>query len=349
MSEIRFGILGCGNISRTHVHGITHSEGAALVAVCDEVSEKGQKLAEEASVPAFSNLDEFLKEVDAVVIALPSGLHADYAVRAADQGKHILTEKPLDITLANGLRMVEACEAAGVKLSCISQHRFSRDMKRLYEAAQGGELGDLIQGDSYTKWFRSQGYYDSAGWRGTWAMDGGGCLMNQGVHYVDMIQWVMGGVKSVQARVRTAAHSIEVEDQAIAMVEYYNGALGVIQGSTSAYPGMSERVEVHGTKGTVVIEGDRAKIWAVKDIAEQEPFGAAVTLGKDHNLDDDPTTSNWNETHRLQIQDFTNAIRENRDPFITGRAALEPLKVILAIYESSHRGGSPVGLEELIP
>jgi predicted dehydrogenase len=349
MSEIRFGILGCGNISKTHVHGIANSEGAVLTAVCDEVEEKAKSLAAEASVAAFTNYEDFLREVDAVVIALPSGLHADYTVRAASLGKHVLTEKPLDITLGSGTRMVDACENANVKLGCISQHRFARDMQRLHNAAQNGDLGTLIQGDSYTKWFRSQAYYDSAGWRGTWAMDGGGCLMNQGVHYIDMIQWIMGGVKSVQARVRTISHDIEVEDQAIAMVEYQNGALGVIQGSTSTYPGMSERIEVHGTKGTVVVEGDRAKIWAVKEIADQEPFGAGVTLGKAHDLDDDPTTSTWNEAHRLQIQDFTNSIRDNRDPMITGRAALEPLKVILAIYESSSRGGSPVLLEELVP
>ena len=245
--------------------------------------------------------------------------------------------------------MVEACEEAGVKLGCISQHRFTKDMRRLYDAVQNGELGKLLHGDSFTKWYRSQGYYDSAGWRGTWALDGGGALMNQGVHYVDMIQWIMGGVKSVQARTRTVMHNIEVEDQAIAMVEYNNGALGTIQATTCTYPGMAERLEVHGTKGSVVIEADRAKIWVTKDVSEHEAFGPSVTLGKNHPLEEDETTKDWNKAHNMQIQDFTNAVRENRDPFITGRAALEPLKVILAIYESSHRGGSPVHLEELVP
>jgi UDP-N-acetyl-2-amino-2-deoxyglucuronate dehydrogenase len=348
MSEIKFGILGCGNISATHANAVVSANGAVLTAGCDVVEEKAAKFANERGVAGFTNYDEFLNEVDAVLICLPSGLHADYTVRAAEQGKHVLTEKPLDITLANGLRMVEACEKQGVKLGCISQHRCATDIHRLMLAAESGELGRLIQGDAYIKWYRSQAYYDSAGWRGTWAMDGGGCLMNQGVHYIDMIQWIMGGVKSVQARTRTAMHNIEVEDQAMAIVEYNNGALGVIQGSTATYPGISERLEVHGTKGSVVIESDRAKIWEVKETSEHEAFGPTKTLGKAYELSEDDSAS-WNHQHRLQIEEFANAIRENRDPMITGRAALEPLKVILAIYESSKRGGATVNLEELKP
>ena len=346
MSVVRFGVLGCGNISKSHCDAIVAATGAELVGVCDEVSAKLAGRAAEYGVPGFVDFDELLQEVDAISVCLPSGMHSDYTVRAAQAGKHVLTEKPLDITLVNGLRMVEAAESAGVKLGCISQHRFARDIRRLHDAAQSGELGTLLQGDSITKWYRSQGYYDSAGWRGTWKMDGGGALMNQSVHYIDMIQWIMGGVKAVQARIRTGMHNIEVEDSAMAMVEYHSGAVGFIQGSTSFYPGLAERLEVHGTKGTVVIEGDRAKVWVTKETAEHEPFGPAVVLGKDHQLDEDPTAP-FHVQHGLQIQDFTNAILEDRAPFVTGRAALEPLKVILAIYESSRRGGERVELAEL--
>jgi UDP-N-acetyl-2-amino-2-deoxyglucuronate dehydrogenase len=157
---------------------------------------------------------------------------------------------------------------------------------------------------------------------------------------------VMGGVKSVQARTRTAMHQIEVEDQAMAIVEYHNGALGVIQGSTATYPGISERLEVHGTKGSVIIESDRAKIWTVKETAEHEAFGATQTLGKAFELGEDATAS-WNTQHQAQVEDFAEAVQTGRDPFITGRAALEPLKVILAIYESSRRGGAKVDLSEI--
>ena len=347
MNELRFGILGCGNISKTHAVAVTNARGALLSAVCDIVESKAGDLGAKFGVPFFSDCEAFFKEVDVVLVCLPSGMHAEYAVRAANQGKHVLTEKPLDITFANGIRMVEQCESAGVTLGCISQHRFARDVQALKAAAESGELGKLIEGDAYIKWYRSQGYYDSAGWRGTYEMDGGGCLMNQGVHYIDMIQWIMGGVASVQARARTAMHSIEVEDQAMAIVEYNNGALGVIQGSTATYPGLSERLEVHGTMGSVVVEGDRAKIWTVKPTDQHEAFGPMVSLGQPKELTDDPTLKDWDELHRLQIENFAQSILNSQAPFITGRQALEPLKVILAIYESVRRGGSKVTLDEI--
>ena len=309
--------------------------------------ERAATAAANYGVAHATSLEDLYNLVDAVTICLPSGMHADATIQCARAGKHVLTEKPLEITLANALSMVTECEKEGVKLGCISQHRFATDMQRLKKAVVAGELGRLIQGDSITKWFRSQNYYESAGWRGTWAMDGGGALMNQGVHYVDMIQWIMGGVKSVQARIATLNHNIEVEDSALAIVEYNNGAMGLIQGSTAVYPGLSERLEVHGTLGTVVIESDRAKIWVVKDPAEQENFGPMVKLMQHHEIPEDPSTAKWNEAHRLQIEDFTESILLDRAPAISGRDALEPLKVILAIYESSKRDGAKVELAEL--
>jgi UDP-N-acetyl-2-amino-2-deoxyglucuronate dehydrogenase len=300
--SLKFGILGCGNIAKTHISAIAGAEGGELVAVCDEILERASALGTEFDVEAFSDFDLFLAKIDVLVICLPSGLHADFAVRAAQKGKHVLTEKPLDITLENGMRMVLAAEKAGVKLGCISQHRFARDVRQLYKNVKNGDLGRIMHGDACIKWYRSQGYYDSAGWRGTFAMDGGGCLMNQGVHYIDLIQWIMGGVKSVQAQVRTAMHNIEVEDCAMAMVEYNNGAMGVIQGSTAFYPGISERLEVHGTKGTTVIESDRAKIRVFKPVEEHEPFGSTITFGKEHIVEEDETLAQWNILHQLQIR-----------------------------------------------
>jgi len=347
MKKIRYGIVGCGSIHKTHADGIRGVDSAELTGFYDTDFERSAKAAEAYGVTKANSLEELFGMVDAVTICLPSGLHADVTILAARAGKHVLTEKPLEITLAKATMMVEECERAGVKLGCISQHRFAKDMQRLKAAVDAGELGKLIQGDSFTKWFRSPSYYESAGWRGTWAMDGGGALMNQGVHYVDMIQWIMGGVKSVQARTSTMIHTIEVEDTALAIVEYNNGAIGIIQGSTSLYPGLGERLEIHGTKGTVVIESDRAKIWVTKEPAEQEPFGATMQMMKDHNLPEDASTKSWSEAHRLQIEDFSGAILEDREPAISGRAALEPLKVILAIYESSKRDGAKVDLAEL--
>jgi predicted dehydrogenase len=265
----------------------------------------------------------------------------------------VLVEKPIDVTVDAALKLVQACRDAGVKLGVVSQHRFAPDIQRLKAAIDEGRLGPMIEGDAYIKWYRTQTYYDSGDWRGTWVLDGGGCLINQGIHYIDMIQWLMGGVRSVQARVRTAAHRIEVEDVATALVDYRSGAMGVIQGSTSFYPGFTERLEVHGRHGSVTIEGDRVTVWELDELRDEDtsPYGRGVQAQPTPNLrasaspqeaDGMTAAERWVEQHRLQIDDFVRAITEDHDPFITGEDALEPLKVILAIYQSSHSLGSPV-------
>lgn len=351
----RFGIVGCGKIYSTHADALQGIDGAKLTALYDVDPAAACAASERYDVPACGSLQELFDHVDAVIVGVPSGLHADIGIAAAQAGKHVVVEKPIDVTLDAATRLVSAGREAGVKFTCISQHRFARDLRRLHDAAQSGDLGRLIQGDAYVKWYRTQTYYDSGDWRGTYALDGGGCLMNQGVHYVDMVQWVMGGVKSVQAMCRTMAHDIEVEDVAYAMVEYRNGAVGLIHASTNCYPGLAERIEVHGEHGSAILEGDRVKLWQIDPIAAKEgQYGGGVMMqptpnlhlsgagapGVDHSTID--TTSKWGEQHRLQLEDFTRAIADDRDPYITGEMALEPLKVILAIYDSSRNGGAKV-------
>ncbi|MDR3690656.1 MAG: Gfo/Idh/MocA family oxidoreductase [Fimbriimonas sp.] len=351
---IRYGVVGCGAIHAMHCDAAKNIDGADLIGVYDVIPEKAAKTAERYGVRAFASLSELLSEVDAITVCVPSGLHAEVGIRAANAGKHVLVEKPIDVTLAKAMALVDACESNGVRLGTISQHRFSEQIRNLHDAAQNGSLGPLLQGDAYIKWYRTQAYYDSGDWRGTWELDGGGCLINQGVHYIDMIQWIMGGVKAVQAQVRTAAHQIEVEDIANALIEYKNGAIGVIQGSTSFYPGLAERLEVHGRYGSVIIEGDRTKLWKVDQVAANEGlYGGGVQMQPTpslhmhdpeeavQNASSDPTAL-WGEQHRLQVEDFTKAIVEDREPFMTGRMALEPLKIILAIYESSRQGGARI-------
>jgi len=351
---VRYGVIGCGAIHGVHCDAIKEVPGAVLSGVYDVIAEKACKASDKHGVPAAPTLAELFEQVDAVTVCVPSGLHAEVGIQAALAGKHVLVEKPIDVRLETATKLVETCEANGVKLGTISQHRFSRAIQRLHDAAQSGEFGKLLAGDAYIKWYRTQAYYDSGEWRGTWKWDGGGCLINQGVHYIDMIQWIMGGVRAVQAQVRTAAHDIEVEDVANALVEYKNGALGVIQGSTSFYPGLAERLEVHGKHGSVIVEGDQPKLWKIDaEAAAQGMYGGGVQMQPTpslhmHNQPDmvasaaaDPTAV-WGEQHRLQIEDFTQAIVENREPFMTGRMALEPLKVILAIYESSRNGGARI-------
>ena len=233
---IRFGLVGCGAIAPTHAEALARIDGACLAAVFDVVPERASGLADRFDVPTHDSLESLCGAVDAVSVCVPSGLHAEAGLACARLGRHVLVEKPIDTTLAKAQALVDGCRAANVRLGVVSQHRFARQIRRLRAAVREGELGRVLEGDASVKWYRTQAYYDSGEWRGTWALDGGGCLMNQGVHTVDMIQWIMGGVAAVQARVRTAAHAIEVEDQANVLVEYRNGALGVIQGSTSYYP-----------------------------------------------------------------------------------------------------------------
>ncbi len=360
MSKLKYGIIGCGAILPTHADAIRGAAGAELTAIYDLVPEKAEAASTKLDVKTASSLDDLFSQVDVVTLAVPSGLHATIGIKAAAAGKHVLSEKPVDITYQAAMNLVDACESAGVTLGCISQHRFAGDIQKLREAAQGGGLGRLIFGDATIKWYRTQAYYDSGDWRGTWNLDGGGCLMNQGVHYVDMIQWVMGGVESVQAQVRTATHNIEVEDIATALVTYKNGAIGTIRGSTACYPGWSENLEVHGEYGSVLIEGDKIKFWEVDPSAplDDSPYGKGIKKqptpsvhvhdkAEDNGGGSSDPTAIWGEQHRLQIEDFTQSVLAGRQPFMTGRDALEPLAVILAIYKSAQQDGSRVYIDEV--
>lgn len=350
---IRFGLVGLGAIHTTHAEAMGQIDGACLAGVYDVVPERAAAASERFGVGAYDSLEALCADVDAVSVCVPSGYHGDVALACARLGKHVLVEKPIETTLAKAEALVKGCRELGVKLGVISQHRFARQVRRLRDAAQGGELGKLVAGDASVKWYRTQEYYDSGEWRGTWALDGGGCLMNQGVHTIDMIQWIMGGVRSVQAMARTAAHTIEVEDIANLLVEYRNGAIGAIQGSTAVYPGFAERLEVHGEHGTVIVEGDRTKVWRVDperaklgkygDGVMSQPTPSIHLAGAAEWTEEDPTAS-WGEQHRLQIEDFARAVADDREPFITGEMALEPLKIILAAYESSRAGGKRVAL-----
>ncbi|MFQ3586195.1 MAG: Gfo/Idh/MocA family oxidoreductase [Fimbriimonadaceae bacterium] len=358
MSDIRYGLVGCGAICRTHTDAIRSLPGVRLTAVYDIVAEKAQKLADETGAEATRSYASLLKKVDALNICVPSGLHAKLALAAVKAGKHVLVEKPIDVSLRPAQRLVEQARAAGVTLGVVSQHRFANDIVTLRDSAQSGGLGKLVAGDCYVKWYRTQEYYNSGDWRGTVKLDGG-CLMNQSVHYIDMIQWIMGGVKSVQAQMRTAGRDIEAEDIAQALVEYKNGATGIIYGTTLAYPGFAERLEVHGMYGTVLIEGDRIKLWQVDEkgaaegkygrgVVKQPTPSVPILDGGDSGGTGaaDPTAI-WGEQHRLQIEDFVQAIRDRRDPKISGESALEPLKVILAIYKSARSGGRRIDVDSL--
>ncbi|GAB4454024.1 MAG: Gfo/Idh/MocA family oxidoreductase [Armatimonadaceae bacterium] len=365
MSRFRFAIVGCGVIHGTHVEAIKAlPDDAELVAVCDEVPELAQKVAEKNEVAAFTDLEEMCKnaEFDVLCVCTPSGLHAKHGVIGAQHGKHIICEKPIDVSLAAADALIEACDKNGVKLVVISQHRYSRGMRLLKSYLDEGRLGTLVYAESVTKWFRSQEYYDSGGWRGTWELDGGGALMNQGVHYVDQLRWIMGPVKTISANMATRAHErIEVEDIVSATIEFQSGAVGTLLASTAMYPGYRQALEVYGTGGTVIVEnskvrhaqfryGDeevrginvKAKSPEIKDFEVQQteetkPEGTEDAASQGAS---DPASIGLGG-HVAQFKDLIDAVRENRETFVNGPEARNALEVIIGVYQSA-RTGKPV-------
>jgi len=333
MEKVRFGIVGCGVIGPTHAEAIKNIEVAELKAVCDIVPERAKAMGEKYSVPWYADYSDMLarKDIDVVSICVPSGLHADLGIQAAKAGKNVLVEKPIDIKLEKADELIKACQKANVKLSVISQHRFDPGAKELKKAIETGEIGNLVIADAYVKWWRTQAYYNSGDWRGTWTLDGGGALMNQSVHFVDMLLYLAGPVKELTAYCATLAHNIEVEDVAFAIIKYANGALGVIQGSTACYPGFRERLEFHGTKGSIIVEGPYVRERII--MGEERKEGKVdVASGASE------PTAIGTMGHTAQIKDMAEAILHNRTPSITGEDGKRALQFILAVYESSRTG-----------
>lgn len=342
MIKHKFAIIGCGVIGKVHAECLTYIENAELVAVCDVVEERARTLGEKFNCSYYTDIEKMLREqddIEIVNICTPTGLHAECGVICAKAGKHIICEKPIDVNEENAAKLIKVCEDAGVKLSVISQHRFDKGVVELKKAVDRGEIGKLYFGGSYTKWYRSQEYYDSGEWRGTWALDGGGALMNQSIHYVDLLQYIMGPIEEIYASCASIGHErIEVEDEAIATVRFKNGAIGVIEGTTNAYPGLFTRLDIYGEKASVVIENDKVVLWKYKDGTEKE------IVDKDRNIIAGSSAKDIsNYSHILQFKDVIEAIEENRKPKVDGYEGLKPLKIILAIYKSN-RERNPVTL-----
>jgi predicted dehydrogenase/sugar phosphate isomerase/epimerase len=335
--QVRVGVVGMGFIGMFHCDSMQEVEEAHLVAVADNAKSPNLKKAKDKfNVATYDNPNDLLKrkDIDAITLGTPSGLHADIGVNAAKTKKHVLTEKPVEITLEKADLLIKACKDNGVKLGVISQRRWDTGMKELKEAVEGGELGNLIIGDAYVKWFRTQDYYDSGGWRGTWKIDGGGCLMNQGVHTVDCLQWVMGDVASVTAQAATLAHkNIEVEDVIHVLLKFKNGAVGSINASTAVYPGMDERLEITGIKGTMVM--NKSSI-SMREIIGETKTEEDEVIERGSGAADPQAISN--EGHVAQIRDFCQAVLSNKEPMITGEDGRKPLEIILAAYESAKTG-----------
>jgi UDP-N-acetyl-2-amino-2-deoxyglucuronate dehydrogenase len=341
-----FAIIGAGTIAAVHADAIARLPGARLVAVTDVAAGVGQAFAAERGCAAEPTLDAMLgrDDVDVVCVCVPSGLHAEVGVRAAKAGMHLVVEKPIDVSLDAADRLLAAAREAGVTMTVVSQHRFDPGLVELKRLIDAGTLGRLLLGEASTKWYRTQGYYDSSPWRGTWAMDGG-ALLNQGIHYADLLLWCLGPAAEVTALCATQAHEIEVEDTALAIVRFASGAVGTLSATTAAYPGFPQRLEVTGTEGTVTVEDGqlvRAELRGGPVTGDTVPGGTApaVDPGSPPGGAADPAALDA-ASHAAQIADLLAALDEGREPAVTGASGRETLALIRAVYESS-RTGRPV-------
>ncbi len=335
MATIGVAVAGCGMIGGVHVTALKEIPEARAVGAWSRSSERAQQFAAQHQIRGYRTFDELLADpaVDAVIISLPSGYHAEYGIKAAQAGKHVIVEKPIDVTEDRARSLMEACRKAGRHLSVVFQNRYSPAAQKVRKALDAGVLGKLVLGDAYVKWWRSAQYYAGSAWRGTKAIDGGGALINQSIHTIDLLQWFMGGAKRVSGLVRTSTHSIESEDVGVATVEFLNGAVGVIEGTTAVQPGFKERLEIHGQRGSVTLEGGFVTSWKAEgcneaDYVDPQPVSVGGAAS--------PVISH--ERHKAQLADIIAAIQAGKPSPVSGEEGLKALKIVLGIYESSATG-----------
>ncbi|MEM3041144.1 MAG: Gfo/Idh/MocA family oxidoreductase [Nitrososphaerota archaeon] len=333
---VKFGIVGTGvgaNFCAQGLARITEARIAELVAVSSQRKEHASEFVSKYGLKLwYTDYKEMLQKapVDAVIINTPHHLHHPIAMEAMKAGKHVLVDKPMAISLREADEMIREAERRRVRLGVIFQSRFDPIIRKVKVATEEGEFGKLILGEAVVEWFRTQEYYDNSSWRGRWATEGGGALINQSIHTIDLLTWIMGPPKYLWAQIDTVAHKIEVEDLAVAAIRFENGALGVIQGSTAVYPGLATRLEIHGTKGTAIIEGEVLKRWSVVGEEEVIAEGAKEGLKSWARPELVPATN-----HASLIKDFAQAILEAREPYVDGVEGRRSLEIIMAIYKSA--------------
>lgn len=335
MKRLHFGIVGVGNIAPLHALAIQALPEAELVAVATRNAERGQAFAEKCGGQWHADYAELLQrpEVDVVAICTPHDLHAPLTIAAAQAGKHVLCEKPMARTTAECEAMIEACDRAGVTLGVVFQSRFeplSLQLKRLIDE---GTLGRILWSSANTIWYRSDDYYRSGPWRGTWAHEGGGVLINQAIHAIDLMLWLTGRPDRVAAQTRTLNHAIEVEDGAIATLMYADNRLGLIQATTAAYPGYAERLEVYGTRGSAIYHKGEGRLeWHTAAPREDHVLEANISSGAANPMDISAAG------HAAVFQDFAEAVREGRRPAIDGTEGRRSVEVVEAIYQAARSG-----------
>ncbi|MFI9274842.1 Gfo/Idh/MocA family protein [Kitasatospora sp. NPDC052896] len=343
---MHFAIVGAGTIGAVHARliGALADEGVRLTAVVNTNLERAKLITERYGGRPYTSAAEAYahEEIDAVSVCVPSWLHSEVTVEALRAGKHVLVEKPVEISLEAADSIAEARRSAGRTVAVVSQRRFQPPAAFIKEAVTSGRLGRVTSGIAESPFFRPQSYYDSGGWRGTLACDGGGALMNQGIHALDLLIWMLGRPVTVTAQTGQVAHEgIEVEDVAAATIRFENGAIGVLLASTAAYPDRPIRLTVHGDRGTAVMADDRLAFFQSAEVADPNAAGLLP-------LPADPDRPGWSAVDHAQLaqyRDFVTAVRDGRSPAVPLEAGRLTLAVVLAVYESA-RTGHPVDLAD---
>jgi len=337
-----FGIIGCGMIADFHARAIADIRGAHLISCFGRTTASAEPFASKHNCQHYTNLSAMLSDpkLDVVTVCTPSGAHLEPALAAASAGKHVIVEKPLEITLSRCDAIISACKSNNVQLFTVFPSRFHESSRLLKMAVNKKKFGKLTMGDAYVKWFRTQEYYDSGAWRGTWGLDGGGALMNQAIHTVDLLTWLMGPVVEVTAQAEMLAHKrIQVEDVVVATLRFKSGALGVIEATTAAYPGMLKRIEIHGTHGSAVLEEEDIKTWDFAKMTKadaklvQRMAGRTKTGGGAA----DPAAIGYH-AHAELFRDAIRSIQGKRSNAIDGAEGRRSVEIILAIYKAAECG-----------
>ncbi|MEI6866735.1 Gfo/Idh/MocA family oxidoreductase [Flavicella sp.] len=332
--KIGIGIIGYGSITPFHVKSILELENCKLIAIQSSNEEKRRKISNEIGVLSFASYEEIFsqKTIQLIIICTPSGFHLGPAIAAMQAGKHVVVEKPLEITTARCKKMIDVSKEYNVSLSCIFQNRYSLDYLKVFDSVRSGELGRLLMGSASIKWKRDQAYYDATNWRGTIKGDGGAVLINQGIHTIDQLINLMGKVKTVSGSIRTLIHNIEGEDVATATLEFENGAIANIEASTSMYKAFPEKLEIHGEKGSIILEGGKIIHWESEQCGKLNISNTDLNSGASDSLAIDYTL------HKRQLNEIITAIINGNTPPVNVKEAIQSIAVIEGIYRSSLKG-----------
>mgnify|MGYP003575051489 CR=1 FL=1 len=341
--QFGFGIIGAGTIAEIHALAIGAMPNTKLYGVYSISKNKSQVFADKHGCASYDTLEALLNvsEIEIVCICTPSGIHMEPALKCIEAGKHCVIEKPLEITLDKCDRIIDAADKAGIKTAVIFPSRFYEGSQRIKRAVEEHRFGDMVLGSAYVKWSRSDSYYQSATWRGTWDLDGGGALMNQGIHSVDLLQWYMGDVAAVQAVAANRKHkTIAVEDTVVATLQFASGALGTLECSTAVYPGAFKRIEIMGASGTAILEEASLLKWQFEKASAEDTFilEQMSDANQSHGGVSNPGDISFTG-HQKQLEDMISSIQTGKKPLVDALEGRKSVAIVRAVYDSARTGG----------